>query len=69
MVTKVALNINEASTYSGIGRNTLRLLIKWKKISVIRIGNKSIIRTETLDRFLLENEGKNLKNKFEIIEV
>ena len=31
---------------------------------VIRIGNKIIIRKDTLDKFLEMNEGKNLKNKF-----
>lgn len=66
---KQSLTINEAAEYSGIGRNTLRLLIRWKKISTLRIGNKYIIRTETLDKFLLANEGNNLKNRFEIIAV
>lgn len=66
---KQALSINEAAEYSGIGRNTLRMLVRWKKLSSIRIGNKIIIRTETLDKFLIANEGNNLKNKFEIIAV
>lgn len=66
---KHALTINEAAEYSSIGRNTLRLLVKWKKISAIHIGNKIVIRAETLDKFLLANEGKNLKNRFEIIAV
>ena len=66
---KTALSVNAAAEYCGIGRNTLRMLIRWKKLSTIRIGNKIIIRTETLDKFLLENEGKNLKNRFEIIAV
>jgi excisionase family DNA binding protein len=66
---KQALSINEAAQYSGIGRNTLRLLISWNKFPVIKIGNKVVIRRETLDRFLCINEGKNLRNKYEIIEV
>lgn len=68
-MSKQALSINEAAIYSGIGRNTLRTLIRWKKLSSVRIGNKFIIRTETLDKFLLANEGNNLKNRFEIIAV
>ena len=66
---KQMLTVNEAAEYSGIGRNTLRVLIGWDKVSVIRIGNKTIIRTETLDKFLSANEGKNLKNKYEVIAV
>ena len=69
MTNKIALNVNEAATYSGIGRNTLRTLIRWKKLSSIRVGNKFLIRTETLDKFLLVNEGNDLKNRFEIIAV
>ena len=46
---KQALTVNEAAEYSGIGRNTLRALIRRGKIPVIQIGNKTIIRTETLD--------------------
>ena len=68
-MSKQALTINEAAIYSGIGRNTLRMLVRWKKLSSLHIGNKIIIRTETLDKFLIANEGNNLKNKFEIIAV
>lgn len=68
-MSKQALTINEAAIYSGIGRNTLRMLVRWKKLSSLHIGNKIIIRTETLDKFLIANEGNNLKNKYEIIEV
>lgn len=66
---KRALTVNEASEYTGIGRNSLRKLIMWQKIPVIRIGNKILIRTEVLDRFLEENEGHNLKNKYEVIAI
>ena len=57
---KTAMTVNEASEYTGIGRNSLRKLIAWKKIPVIRIGNKILIRSEVLDRFLQENEGHNI---------
>lgn len=66
---KVALTVNEASDYTGIGRNSLRRLIAWQKLPVVRIGNKILIRTEVLDRFLEENEGRNIKNKYEVIAV
>lgn len=66
---KQALTVNEAAEYSGIGRNTLCTLISRDKIPVIQIGNKTIIRTETLDLFLATNEGKNLKNIHEVIAV
>lgn len=41
--TKKALTVNEASEYTGIGRNNLRKLITWQKIPVIRIGNKILM--------------------------
>ena len=58
--TKTALTVNEASEYTGIGRNNLRKLIAWQKIPVIRIGNKILIRSEDLDQFLNKNEGNIL---------
>ena len=69
MTQKLTLTVNEAAEYSGIGRNTLRILIGWHKLPVIRIGKKIVIRTETLDRFLIANEGVNLKDKHEVIAV
>lgn len=68
-ISKSTFSVNEAASYSGIGRNNLRILIGWGKIPVIKIGNKIIIRKDTLDKFLEMNEGKNLKNKFEVIEI
>lgn len=64
---KTAMTVNETSEYTGIGRNSLRKLIAWKKIPVIRIGNKILIRSEVLDRFLQENEGHNITNKYDVI--
>ena len=64
---KTAMTVNEASEYTGIGRNSLRKLIAWKKIPVIRIGNKILIRSEVLDRFLQEDEGHNITNKYDVI--
>ena len=64
---KTAMTVNEASEYTGIGRNSLRKLIAWKKIPVIRIGNKILILSEVLERFLKENEGHNITNKYDVI--
>ena len=32
-------------------------------------GNKILIRTEVLDCFLRENEGHNIKNRYEVVAV
>ena len=32
---KIALSIEEAADYTGIGRNTLRQLVEWKKLPVL----------------------------------
>lgn len=67
MCDKYTLTVNEASKYTGIGRNTIRNLIHWEKLPAIRIGNKIVIRREILERFLLENENNNLRNRYEVI--
>ena len=41
---KIGMTIEEAADYTGIGRNTLRRLVDWGKIPVLRIGRKSIVR-------------------------
>ena len=61
MKTKMAMTVEEASEYTGIGRNTIRQLVRWNKLPVLRIGRKIIIRTDALDRFVSLNEGKNLR--------
>lgn len=37
---KIGMTIEEASEYTGIGRNTMRKLVEWEKIPVLRIGRK-----------------------------
>ena len=34
---KIALSIEEAADYTGIGRNTLRKLVEWKKLPVTSV--------------------------------
>ena len=69
MPNKTALTVNEASDYTGIGRNNLRQLITWDKIPVLTVGRKILIRVEVLDNFVKANEGNNLKNKHEVIAI
>ncbi|RKI21423.1 DNA-binding protein [bacterium 1xD8-6] len=38
--TKIALSIEEAADYTGIGRNTLRNLVEWGKLPVLKVGRK-----------------------------
>ena len=61
--TKIALSIEEAADYTGIGRNTLRNLVKWKKLPVLQVGRKVLIKTDILEHFMEVNEGRNLRDK------
>ncbi len=57
---KMGMTIEEAAECSGIGRNTMRKLVEWKKIPVLKVGRKAIIRSDTLERFMSANQGRNL---------
>ncbi len=41
---KIALSIEEAADYTGIGRNTLRKLVEWNKLPVLKVGRKVLIK-------------------------
>ena len=56
------MTVDEAASYTGIGRNTIRRLIKSEKLPVLRVGRKIIIRTDVLHLFLEENQGIDLLN-------
>lgn len=60
---KIALSIEEAADYTGIGRNTLRNLVEWKKLPVLRVGRKVLIKTDILEMFMESNEGRDLRDK------
>lgn len=60
---KIALSIEEAADYTSIGRNTLRNLVEWKKLPVLRVGRKVLIKTDILEMFMEANEGKDLRDK------
>ena len=57
---KIGLTIEEAAECTGIGRNTMRKLVDWGKLPVLKVGRKTIIRTDTLEHFMTVNQGRNL---------
>ena len=54
---KIALSIEEAADYTGIGRNTLRNLVEWKKLPVLKVGRKVLIKTDILEKFMERDKG------------
>ena len=46
---KMGMTIEEAAECSGIGRNTMRKLVEWRKLPVLKVGRKTIIRSDTLE--------------------
>lgn len=67
--TKIALSIEEAADYTGIGRNTLRNLVEWGKLLVLKVGRKVLIKIDILEKFMEVNEGKNLRDKNDVKSV
>jgi len=63
---KAGFTINEAAEYSGIGRNTMRNLVSWGKLPVLKVGRKVIIRRDMLETFMEVNQGRNLRNEAEV---
>ena len=63
---KTGFTINEASDYSGTGRNTMRNLVAWGKLPVLKVGRKVIIRRDMLEAFMEANQGRNLRNESEV---
>ena len=63
MTEKIAMTVDEAADISGIGRNTLRQLIRWKMMPTLKVGRKVLIRTEDLYRFLELNRNSDLRNQ------
>ncbi len=60
---KIALSIEETADYTGIGRNTLRNLVEWEKLPVLKVERKVLIKSDILEKFMEVNEGKNLRDK------
>lgn len=67
--TKIALSIEEAADYTGIGRNALRNLVEWGKLPVLKVGRKVLIKSDILEKFMEVNEGKNLRDKNDVKSV
>ena len=66
---KIGMTIEEAADYTGIGRNTLRRLVDWGKIPVLRIGRKSIVRVDVIRCFMQINEGRDLLDRNQVLAV
>ena len=64
--TKIAMTIEEAAAYTGIGRNTMRNLVDWGKLPVLKVGRKVLIKSDILESFMELNEGKNLRDKNDV---
>ena len=62
-MNKIGMTIEEAAEYTSIGRDTLRRMVEWGKIPVLRIGRKSIVRTDTIERFMEINQGVDLLDR------
>ena len=56
----MGFTIAEAAEATGIGRNTMRKLVEWGKLPVLKVGRKTIIRKDALERFMEVNQGRNL---------
>ena len=67
--TKMGLTIEEAAECTGIGRNTMRKLVDWGKLPVLKVGRKTIIRRDTLEHFMSVNQGRNLLNQNDVRRV
>ena len=68
-VVKLGMTIDEAAEISGIGRNTMRKLVEWGKLPVLKVGRKTIIRTDTLEQFMSANQGRNLRCQSDVRRV
>ena len=68
-VGKIGMTIEEAADYTGIGRNTLRRLVDWGKIPVLRIGRKSIVRVDVICCFMQIIEGRDLLDRNQVLAV
>ena len=61
MAERIARRVEEVADYTGIGRNTVRNLIKAKKLPILCVGTKHLVRIDALNEFLKLNEGIDLR--------
>ena len=50
-------------------RNTMRKLVDWGKLPVLKVGRKTIIRRDALEHFMTVNQGRNLLNQDDVRKV
>ena len=62
MTQKIVLKVEEAAEYTGIGRNTMRDLIKARKLPILYVGRRHLIRIDALNDFLKLNESVDLRD-------
>ena len=60
---KIALSIEEAADYTGLGRNTQRKLVEWDKLPVLKVGRKVLIKKGILELFMTVNEGEGFEGQ------
>ena len=68
-IPRVGLTIEEAALYSGIGQSTLRELVNWGKVPGLMVGRKIIIHINILDFFMRVNQGRNLRDRAQVVGV
>ena len=66
---KLAMSVEETAEYTGIGRSTMRQLIEWKAMPVLKVGRKILIPTDVLIKFISLNQNVNLRDKREIHKI
>ena len=52
VITPLAYSINDAATALGVGRTTVFRLIREQKLSVVRVGTRTLITATELAAFL-----------------
>ena len=62
---KLAMTVEEATEYTGIGRNTMRQLIEWESHACfLKVGRKILIPTDVLIKFhIVESKCKSQRQK------
>ena len=68
-IPHIGLTIEEAALYSGIGQSTLRELVSWGKVPGLMVGRKIIIHINILDFFMRVNQGRNLRDRDQVVGV
>ncbi len=64
---KLAVGIIEAAELVDVSPQLIRQWCTNNVLPFLRVGNKFLVRTDTLDEFLKINEGKDLK-QFETLD-